>query len=146
MRLLRGEAVSIGGGDYRLESGIVASQHLLTSNHDGHRTAFTTSFTLANHHWVAPVRLSAIDPEDNFVQQRQCRQWMRRLNGTAGEFGGLLLQKALAPRYVEWLEWRAKVMNAPCPGLTAGMNRFLTSVQVNCSGKRPLAGTAGETH
>jgi hypothetical protein len=101
LRLLCGEAVSVRESNHRLESGIVTYQHLLTSNCDGHGTAHTMSFTLANHHWVAPLQQSAVNPEDTLVQQRQCRQWMRRLNGTAGEVGDLLLQKARAPHYVE---------------------------------------------
>jgi hypothetical protein len=145
MELLRGQAVALGETD-QLQDGIVAFRHLLASNRDGRGTAFTTLFTLANHHWVAPVRQSASDPALHSIEQQQCTQWMRQLNGTAGEFGGLLLRRMLAPDYVAWLEKRAELTNAPCPGLTAGTNRFLTSLQINCSDCKPLAGTAGDTH
>jgi hypothetical protein len=37
-------------------------------------------------------------------------------------------------------------MNAPCLGLRAGINHFLTLVQVNCFGKRLLASTLSGTH
>jgi hypothetical protein len=146
MRLLRGRLADVGEGAQRLADGITVYRSLLRSNRDGRGTAFTTSFTLANNRRVAPVAGSASDSLADSLQKQRCIEWLQNLNGCAGEFGGLLLRWVLAPPYVEWLERRAELTNLPCPGLTRGANCFLMSVQVNCSGKKPLGGTAGDTH
>jgi hypothetical protein len=87
-----------------------------------------------------------MDSVTDSIENQCCTEWLQQLNGCAGVFGGLLLQKALALPYVAWLQRRAELTNPPCPGLTSDANCFLMLVQVNCSNKMALAGTAGNTH
>ncbi len=147
MRLLQRCAYNVGNSQQRLAYGIAVHREYLKSNRDGRHTAFTTSFTLANNYWMAPVAQSAMHSVEDLLQKQHCTKWLQYINGCAGEFGGLLLRRMLAPPFIEWLEWRIELTNPPCPGLAVTKNVFLTSVQVNCSNNKvQLAGTAGDTH
>ncbi|KAI9818981.1 MAG: hypothetical protein M1826_001236 [Phylliscum demangeonii] len=143
------------GNGQVVHDGFATYQPSMVGNRDGPTTAFSTSFIAAGHYLVAPVAHSVCanvswhtgtEAEKNDFQQAQ-QAWLRRFNRLAGDLAGRLIRGLLPSDYVEMLDARADLTNPPCPGRTPNLNRFLTSIQVNCSTPAtPVGGTAGDTH
>jgi hypothetical protein len=74
---------------------------------------------------MAPVAQLATDSVEDSLQKQRCTKWLQYINGCAGEFGGLLLQRVLAPPYVEWLEQRVGADKPAMPGSDRQHKRFL---------------------
>ncbi|KAI9782036.1 MAG: hypothetical protein M1816_002025 [Peltula sp. TS41687] len=124
--------------------GFLAYRDQLDSNRDGAGTAFTTSFTPANSFLVATVAHSA-QTHDNSTGPR--RAWLQRFNGLVGDLSGELSRAFLSPEYCALLDTRAEITKPPCPGSSSDWNRYIMSIQINCSHPdRQVAGTAGATH
>ena len=125
-------------------SGFLEYRDELHSNRDGAGTAFTTSFARVNSFLVAPVAHSSeIDKESTAPR----RAWLQRFNALVGDLSGVLYRSILASEYCDMLESWAEITNPPCPGSSFESNRFITSIQINCSHPdRQVAGTAGLTH
>ncbi|KAI9825050.1 MAG: hypothetical protein M1826_007128 [Phylliscum demangeonii] len=143
------------GNGQVVHDGFATYQPSMVGNRDGPTTAFSTSFIAAGHYLIAPVVHSVCanvswhtgtEAEKNDFQQAQ-QAWLSRFNGLAGDVAGRLIRELLPSDYVEMLDARADLTNPPCPGRTPNLNRFLTSIQVNCSTPAtPVGGTAGDTH
>ncbi|KAI9789606.1 MAG: hypothetical protein M1816_005915 [Peltula sp. TS41687] len=100
------------------------------------------SFATANNFLVAPVEHTASGQTGEEI-----KAWLKTFNGLAGEFEGQFMRAILSPPYVRLLEYRADLINRPCPGSSFRVNRCFTSIQINCSTlSMQLAGTAGHTH
>ena len=127
--------------------GFLKYRQELSSNRDWAGTAFTTSFTRANSFLVAPVAHSHHSSEKDEESSVARRVWLQQFNALVGDLSGALYRSILAPAYCDMLECRAEVTNPPCPGSSFQSNRFITSIQINCSHPdRQVSGTAGATH
>ncbi|KAI9820914.1 MAG: hypothetical protein M1826_000828 [Phylliscum demangeonii] len=65
--------------------------------------------------------------------RRAQHAWLVRFNGLPGDVAGRLIRGLLNLDYVEMVDALADITVPPCPGQMPNLNRFLTSIQVNCA-------------
>ncbi|KAI9839104.1 MAG: hypothetical protein M1837_002243 [Sclerophora amabilis] len=118
--------------------GFMAVRPQLSSNRDGHQTAFTTGLTLNNQWLVAPVAHSldaAVAP------------WIQEFHVRLGEVNGQVMHYAMSTGYQEFAAARRLTLDVPCYGANLRTQNHFTSAQINCSTVRQqMAGTAGGVH
>ncbi len=115
-----------------LQTGFEYHKPKMASNHDGHGTTFTTTFTATNSFLVTPVAHCGL----NLNKPDDCKphhDWLQKFNGLTGDFTSNLLNCVFSPEFQTILKNHGDITNPPCPGNTPGLNRYITSIQVNSS-------------